>query len=305
MCWTVLIAVLAVWDYWAGCSTALAIARATAGDSIDKDLLYRRWASVHSGVIPRAAEISSGPPLAHAPEKDIAAPAGKEQILTDPTCMTRQGYELGEQRPGERGHITSLRSTVPENMPDEWEQGALLALERGEKEVSSLEVRGSNHYFRLMRPLVVESGCLRCHAAQGYKEGDIRGGLSISVPWASSQEAINAHGSMMIMTYGGIWAIGCLGLWVFRDRVRRYLSDLQQSEAALRESEERHRLLFDQSRDALMTLAAPLWRFTAGNSATLRCSVRKPLTSSSRSALECLPREAARWPAFGRKGCRR
>ena len=35
----------------------------------------------------------------------------------------------------------------------------------------------------------------------------------------------------------------------------------------LRESEERHRLFFEQSRDAMMTLAPPSWRFTSGNPA--------------------------------------
>ncbi|MHB8970366.1 MAG: PAS domain-containing protein [Pirellulaceae bacterium] len=38
---------------------------------------------------------------------------------------------------------------------------------------------------------------------------------------------------------------------------------------ATRESEERHRVLFDQSQDAMITMAAPSWRFTAGNPAAL------------------------------------
>ena len=43
--------------------------------------------------------------------------------------------------------------------------------------------------MRLMRPLITEKGCLKCHADQGYKEGEIRGGISASVPmepmWAT------------------------------------------------------------------------------------------------------------------------
>ena len=41
------------------------------------------------------------------------------------------------------------------------------------------------------------------------------------------------------------------------------------AEEALRESEERFRTMFAGSRDAMMTLAAPSWRFTAGNPAAL------------------------------------
>ncbi len=41
------------------------------------------------------------------------------------------------------------------------------------------------------------------------------------------------------------------------------------NEEALRRSEERYRQLFQSSRDAIMTLAPPDWRFTAGNRAAL------------------------------------
>jgi PAS domain S-box-containing protein len=43
----------------------------------------------------------------------------------------------------------------------------------------------------------------------------------------------------------------------------------KQQEDALRESEARQRLLFDGSRDAMMTMAAPSWKFTSGNPAAL------------------------------------
>jgi PAS domain S-box-containing protein len=49
----------------------------------------------------------------------------------------------------------------------------------------------------------------------------------------------------------------------------RDISARKAAEEALARSEQRHRLLFDQSRDAMMTLAPPSWRFTAVNSAAL------------------------------------
>ncbi len=41
------------------------------------------------------------------------------------------------------------------------------------------------------------------------------------------------------------------------------------AQEALRESEEKHRLLFESSRDAIMTLAPPAWRFSSANPATV------------------------------------
>jgi PAS domain-containing protein len=44
----------------------------------------------------------------------------------------------------------------------------------------------------------------------------------------------------------------------------------KQQEDALRESEARHRLLFDGSWDAMMTIGPPSWKFTAGNPAACK-----------------------------------
>ncbi|MHB8836421.1 MAG: PAS domain S-box protein [Candidatus Methylomirabilia bacterium] len=52
------------------------------------------------------------------------------------------------------------------------------------------------------------------------------------------------------------------------DSIASYI-ERNRSEAALLESEQRFRGLFDRSRDAIMTLEPPLWQFTSGNPAAL------------------------------------
>ncbi len=48
------------------------------------------------------------------------------------------------------------------------------------------------------------------------------------------------------------------------------ISERKRAEEALRASEQKYRALFQTSRDAIMTLAPPSWRFTSGNPATVR-----------------------------------
>ena len=53
---------------------------------------------------------------------------------------------------------------------------------------------------------------------------------------------------------------------------RAIISDIgarKRAEETLRASEARHRILFEKSHDALMTLAPPGWKFTSGNSTTV------------------------------------
>ena len=47
------------------------------------------------------------------------------------------------------------------------------------------------------------------------------------------------------------------------------VTERKKAEESLQESEERFRLLFDGSRDAMMTIAPPSWKFTSGNQAAL------------------------------------
>lgn len=96
--------------------------------------------------------------------------------------MTRQLSEIAENRHGVRFRITSRRPIRPENRPTEWEKYALAKFEDGAKESGEYVKKGPDRTFRYMAPLMTRKTCLKCHAKQSYKEGDVRGGISVTLP---------------------------------------------------------------------------------------------------------------------------
>ena len=232
--WSILIAVLAAMDHRQDKVTHMEIAVASARDTYSRDLVYRRWATAHGGVyVPATPDTPPNPNLSHIPERDIVTPSGKELTLISPASMTRQVHELGLAQYGIRGHITSLKPIRPENGPDAWERGAILAFERGEKAVSSIDSIDGQPYLRYMRPMITEPGCLKCHAIQGYTVGDIRGGISVSVPWEPHRLSLLGHLRATLLGFGIVWLIGLLGMRVVRISLLRSLSERRQWENAL------------------------------------------------------------------------
>jgi diguanylate cyclase (GGDEF)-like protein len=113
---------------------------------------------------------------------------------------------------GLQEHITSLNPIRPENRPDPWEAKALKTFEQGTKESVSIEMVSGKEYFRFMRPFVTENACLKCHAAQGYQEGDIRGGISVSIPMEPLRAIERSRMAELTLAHGFLWMIGLVGI---------------------------------------------------------------------------------------------
>jgi len=238
--WTILIAGFAGWGSYQIYKAEYTGAVAVAINNFNKDVLYRRWASMHGGVyVPVTPETPPSPYLSNIPDRDITLPSGKILTLINPAYMTRQVHELGDTQYGVRGHITSLKPLRPQNAPDEWEKSAMLQFEKGMKELFSIEPVDGKPFMRYMRPLRVEAPCLKCHAHQGYKTGDVRGGISVSIPWTPHKERLLAQIPLFLASHLGIWILGTVGIVVSRRRLQKVLLTQKQliEEAHSREHE--------------------------------------------------------------------
>jgi two-component system NtrC family sensor kinase len=142
--------------------------------------LTRFWNASHGGVYVPVTDNTPPNPYLTIPDRDLTTMDGRKLTMVNPAYMTRQMSELLAAQSSYSFHITSLKPIRPANRADEWETLALQQFEQGVAEVSEKLVFNGNEIFRYMAPLVVKPACLKCHAAQGYITGDIRGGISVT-----------------------------------------------------------------------------------------------------------------------------
>lgn len=241
--WIALFVALVGWNLVRHRSDLLELARHEARIAYEKDVLVRHWASEHGGVyVPISTNTPPNPYLTNVVDREITTPSGKRLTLMNPAYLTRQLHEIQQGNHGVRGHITSLKPLRPENAPDAWEADALRAFERGRAEVSMVERIEGREFLRLMRPLRTEGSCLRCHAAQGYKLGEIRGGISVAVPMEPLQAA--GRRQLLRLGIGGslIWLVGLGLIGLGSTRLKRQTLRRAAAEAALRQADERLQL---------------------------------------------------------------
>ena len=248
--WTAAIFLAFGWHIWDLYDLTLESVRIQAADAFEKDLVYRRWATNHGGVyVPVTAETPPNPHLSHIENRDITTTGGLDLTLVNPAYMTRQVHELGLDQYGHQGHITSLQPIRPENAPDAWELRALELFENGETELVELSQIGDQEYLRLMRPMITEASCLKCHAAQGYKEGDIRGGISVSIPVTPFMTRMYTHMAGVTFGYAFIWLVSLGGIFLSVSYVGRNLRQRELTAGALQKSEDAFRKLFQNMMD--------------------------------------------------------
>ena len=150
-------------------------------------ILIRRWVTGYGGVYVEVRPgVNPNPFLTSLPGLKvniIDQDNNKQYTLRNPGLVTREMSQLSSEAEGYSFHVSSLKPVnTLTNSPDDFERTALLKFEAGVSEISTIEQRKEGPVYRYMAPLVYETPCNRCHSQQGYKLGDIRGGISISIP---------------------------------------------------------------------------------------------------------------------------
>ncbi|WP_186453968.1 PAS domain S-box protein [Denitratisoma sp. DHT3] len=232
--WTLLV-IASVGNGWYQLRSGIESAAVTAARaSISKDINFRRWASSHGGVyVPPDARTPPNPYL-DVPGRDVTTADGMALTLMSPAYMLNQLQTEYAGEFGARNRITSLDPLNPNNAPQAWEAQALGRFEQGAAEFQEIVYREDKGYLRMMLPIVTERSCLKCHASQGYRVGDVRGGISAVVPLEAFEVQHTGELLMLLASHGVLWLTGSIGLGLSYRRDRRAETARRQAEGTLR-----------------------------------------------------------------------
>ncbi|MFZ5799038.1 MAG: PAS domain S-box protein [Desulfobulbaceae bacterium] len=245
---TLIMAASLIWNINRQENETIQLATIEARTVYEKDLTYHRWATLHNGVfVPITEKTQPNPYLAHIPGANVTTTDGQALTLVNPEYMIRQVYGMQSRDFEPIEHITSLDPVRPENAADDWETAALESFDNGRDEAIAVQEIGGIPYLRFMRPMITEKGCLKCHAVQGYEEGDIRGGISVAIPLAPLLSIAKAHNFATSTAHITFWILGLAGIFLGTYWLTLTIRERERMES-------RTRSIIDNMLDGLITL---------------------------------------------------
>ena len=245
---TALVVLSYVWNSHNIEQQVITLATKEAQANWKKDQAFRLWATRHGGVYVHPDERTPpNPHLKHIPHRTLRTDKGEDLTLMNPAYMMSQITREFENLYGIKGRITSQILLNPNNRPDAWELEALKKFEKGVTEIIEQTEIDGKPFIRLMRPMVMVEGCVTCHGHLGYKIGDIRGGVSVSIPLERYFATMKKSKGAILATHGFVWFLGMGAIALFSARAQRRQAQQMLAENALRSSESRFRNIFESS----------------------------------------------------------
>lgn len=232
--WTIAVVGSLAFNIYSSYQETLVNAGVAAQATINRDISFRNWAAEKGGVYIHPSESTpSNPYLVHE-QKDITTKDGQALTLLNPAYLIR---DIQESLPNHAGVGTELVSSDPinpVNMADEWEAKALENFAKQPEIFTGVSEMNGKPYLRQIQPFYVEQACMTCHAHQGYKIGEVRGGITASIPLEPYLSSYKLRKKELLTTHLGVWLFGFIGLSAGFMRERKgaklqshYLTELQ------------------------------------------------------------------------------
>lgn len=234
--WSLLILASLFWNLYLIRDQAEVLAEHEARANWNKDLAFRRWATRHGGLYVKTNKRTPPSPyLAHLPYRDVETLEGIKLTLMNPAYMMSQMTHEFEDMYGIKGKITGQILLNPKNKADAWELRSLKKFDMGIKETVEISDIDGDTYLRFMKPMIMREGCMLCHGHLGFKVGDIRGGVSISIPLKPYLQSAQSNKDFLINSHSLIWILGLLGIAILHFSFKQKIEQKYQVELELDE----------------------------------------------------------------------
>ncbi len=215
------LSVIFYWMYYNAKSSIISQVDAQASALLHQVEITRKWISDQGGIyIKERPGVSPHPLLSHL---DITSTKNEKYLFRNPALVTRELSKMAESKSHYRIHLTSLKLKNPDNAPTPFEIESLLTFERQGYEnsvngLSRIYSENETPYYERTIPLRAEKSCLKCHGTDGYREGDIRGAMTVTIDATAAFEHI--QNSRIFLIFSGslfllvVLLILYLAVWV-------------------------------------------------------------------------------------------
>jgi signal transduction histidine kinase len=193
--------------------------------------------------------------LSNVSERDISTSAGRRLTLMNPAYAMRQIADMYNEKAGVKAHITGLKYFRPETAPDGWEKAALHSFNKGADEACEITDIDGKPFMRLMRPMFTEENCLKCHGHQGYKIGDVRGGVSVSVSMQPYLDNTREDQFLLLSFLLILWGLGFSGIYFVSKKMKQNIREQNRLTEELQDTHKKLKLtneiLIEKNKDLI------------------------------------------------------
>jgi diguanylate cyclase (GGDEF)-like protein/PAS domain S-box-containing protein len=201
-------------------------AKQKAVDHFNKELAFRLWSISKGGFYLQVSEHTRPIDyLSFLEHRDVLTADGKTLTLYDPVSALKGVISDFGSLYGVSGKIVGEAPFNPDARPDAWEARAIQAFQRGSKEVFEITRQGSQRFVRIMRPMQTRAGCIKCHGHLGHKVGEIRSGISLSVPLKEFTDSAFQASLVGALSHGSLWLLGVVGIMLGARKVQHNLKE--------------------------------------------------------------------------------
>jgi len=205
-------------------------------------LITRAWNAQHE-IYAKMNQLNKPNKYLDIKNRDFISIEGIQLTKINPAYMTRQMSKIAFKKNGVKFNIVSLNPKNPRNKAVKWEKKNLFLFQNGAKEFSEFIKIENYRKFRYMAPLYVEKSCLSCHSTE--KIGEIRGGISITVPYLEYK--INYVILVMHIVIGLFGLLALFSFFIYQNRIDLKL--LKKKEIAEKSNLEKSQFLANVSHE--------------------------------------------------------